>query len=237
MNRARNGWIGLISAAAAILIVYGIYVVQMQQIELSRTVNVLVPASFIPSGTLLSNDMMEWKSVTEGMFHEGMITRMEDAQGMENIVPLGEAEPILRWKLDKFRLLPTAGQSTFQIPRDYVLSISSEIRAGDEVDLFISSPASNAASRKLFSHSLKVATVKSATGLEVDDEQGSYLLSGAQGDKERMYASRKSNSGIIDRINLNLTEDQWLTIDRLCKDGSTKLVIAFTPSSIREVNS
>lgn len=228
-------WIGIFSAIAAILIVWGIYQIQLRQIELQQSVSVLVPAAFIPAGTLLTEEMMERVPIMEGAYREGMATDLQEVLNMENMVPLGKEEPILLWKLDKFRLLPTSGQSTFQIPKDYVLSISSGIRAGDVVDLYIS--GGEGGSRKLFPGGLKVASVKSASGVEVDDEEGSNLLSSAKGDKERMYASRREDSGVIDHINLNLSEEQWLTIDRLCKDGASKLVIALTPASIQGGNS
>jgi len=232
VTRVRNRWIGLISAAAAILVVYGIYLIQLRQIELQHTVPVLVPVSFVPAGTLLTEEMLEWKPMMKGSVSETMATELESVVRMENIVPLGRQEPILLWKLDKFRLLPSAEQATFHIPREYVLTVSSGIRAGDEVELFLS--GKEGGSRKLFDYPVKVASVKSSAGGEIDDERQSNLLSSVSGDKERMYASRRASGGVIDHINLNLTEEEWLTIDQLCKDGKHKLVVAFTPNSILE---
>ena len=203
----------------------------MKQMELRQTVGVLAPTSFVPAGTLITEEILDWRPIEKGAFREGMATKLEDVIAMENIVPLGRDEPILLWKLDKFHLLPSSGQATFQLPKEYVLSIASGIRAGDEVDLYVSEPGGGSA--KLFPHGVRVASVKSASGIEVDAPAESNLAAGAKGDKESMYASRREDSGVIDRINLNLTEEEWLKIDRLCKEGAIKLVIAFTPSTIK----
>jgi hypothetical protein len=47
-----------------------------------------------------------------------------------------------------------------------------------------------------------------------------------------MYLSRLEANGAIDQINLNLTEEEWLQLDRLCSTKKTKLVIAFSSASI-----
>ncbi|WP_287021250.1 hypothetical protein [Cohnella sp.] len=60
-------------------------------------------------------------------------------------------------------------------------------------------------------------------------------MSLAEGDKERMYASRRDANGSIDSVNLNLTEAQWLALDESCKDGSAKLIIAFDASTFGEL--
>jgi hypothetical protein len=231
LGRVRSRWLGVISVLAAAIIVYGIYMLQLKQIAIEGTVPVIVPKAFIPAGTLLTEEMLVWKPVLKGALEDDMVTELDAALQMENMVPLGAQEPILIWKLDKFRLLPTAAQATFQIPRSYVLSISSGIRAGDEVDVYVS--GAEGESRKLFNYSVKVASAKSSAGAEVDDAQGTNLRFSARGDKEKMYASRREAGGLIDHINLNLTEEEWLMIDRLCKEGANKLVIAFTPASIQ----
>ncbi len=215
----------------AAAIVYGVYALQLKQVEWESTVPVLVPKAFIAPGTLLSEELLEWKPVAKAAASEQMATRLEQVLRMENAVALGMGEPILLWKLDKFRLMPSGNQATFQIPRNYVLSIASGIRAGDEVQLFVS--GTEGSSRKLFRHSVKVSSVKTSSGAEVDDVAASNLRSIASGDREMLYASRREAGGLIDHINLNLTEAEWLVIDQLCKDGTNKLVIAFQADPIQ----
>lgn len=232
INRRRNFLISLISALAALLLVFGVYKLQLQQVELQKTVNVVVPKDFIHAGTMITPDLVEYRPVLTGAYREEMVNEIGQVIGMETLLPLGTGEPVLRWKVDRFNLLPREDQSTFQIPKAYILSVSNGIRAGDKVRIY-SSDAAGISSR-LFAELITVASVKSVANVEVDDVRQSNLLSKANNDREKMYASRRDANGAIDSINLNLTEEQWLTIDSLCKSQKSKLVIAFTSFSITE---
>ncbi len=232
MNRRRQAAISLSAAVISGLLVYGVYMLQLRQIELQETVEVVVPKQFIPTGTLLDSNHLKFISLPLKALSEEMITEMSEAVGMETSAPLGGEEPLLRWKVSKYRLLPRAGESTFQIPREYVKSVSSGIRAGDEVTVYLSDEAT--ASRRLYANSIRVAGVKTAANLEIDNPKNPNLMSMANDDKEGMYASRRDANGTIDSINLNLTEAEWLILDTACKGGSAKLVIAFQAASIKE---
>jgi len=232
MNRKKQAAISLTAAVLSGVLVYGVYLLQIRQIELQETVEVVVPKQFIATGTRLEEAHLTTMAMPRSAISPEMITNVSEAVGLETSMPLGSREPVLRWKVDKYRLLPKAGQSTFQIPREYVKSISSGIRAGDEVTVFLS--GETAESRKLFPDAISVAGVKTAANLEIDNPKNSNLMSMASSDKEGMYASRRDANGTIDSINLNMTEAQWLELDAACKGGTSKLVIAFQASSIRE---
>ncbi|RTE10339.1 SAF domain-containing protein [Paenibacillus whitsoniae] len=231
MNRRRSL---LISAAAALLaglLVYGVYVLQVSQVELQMTVQVVVPKDFIRAGVLIREDMLEHKAVPLGAYTEDMMTQLSDAAGREAAIPLGAKEPILAWKVNRYHLLPNAEEATFQIPKEYVLSISNGIRAGDRVRLYVS--GLDGSSRRLFDgQEVRVASVKSSANVEIDNPKNSNLLSKVEGDEQKMYASRLEANGTIDAVNLNLTEAQWLQIDALCNTKKAKLVIAFSSTSI-----
>lgn len=228
--RARNVLIGVLSGTVALLIVWGIYMLQLKQLEERQRVLVPVPAAFVPAGTLLEEGMLEWMPLDPESLHKDTVLTVEMITGMENVVPLGRHEPILAWKLDRHRLMPARGQATFRIPRDYVLSIAGSIRAGDAVGLYASETG---ASRRLFAHDVKVSSVRTASGEEVGISQAS-LGAVATNDRERLYASRRQADGVIDAIDLNLSEEEWLLIDRLCKEGEAKLVIALSPELLVE---
>ncbi|MFC4601917.1 flagellar biosynthesis protein FlgA [Cohnella hongkongensis] len=232
MNRKKQVAISLTAAVLSGVLVYGVYLLQLRQIELQEMTSVVVPKQFIPTGTRLEEAHLTLMDMPLSALSPDMITDLSEAIGLETSMALGGREPLLRWKVDKYRLLPKSGQSTFQIPREYVKSISSGIRAGDEVVVYVSDEATE--SRRLFPESVSVAGVKTAANLEIDNPKNSNLLSMASGDKEGMYASRRDANGTIDAINLNLTEAQWLELDSACKNGMAKLVIAFQASSIRE---
>ncbi len=234
MNRRKQLTISLAAAVLSGLLVYGVYLLQLKQIKLEETVEVVAPKRFVPVGTMLTEADLKTIDLPRGAVDEGMVRAMADAVGMEAVVPLGGGEPLLRWKLDKYRLLPRVDEATFQIPRAYVKSISNGIRAGDQVAVYVSGESEQAPSRKLFDGQIVVAAVKTAANLEIDDPKNPNLLSLANDDKESMYASRRDANGAIDSINLNLTEAQWLELDAVCKGGGAKLIIAYQASSIGE---
>jgi hypothetical protein len=229
MYRRRNILISLTAAILSGLLVYAVYVLQLRQIDLQETKEVVVPLRFIPAGERLTAELLGAKAIPKGNYLPGMLTKASEAVGKETAVPLGSQEPILEWKIDEYRLLPGKTESTFQIPRDYVMSVSNGIRAGDRVLLYASGAGME--SGKLFDELITVASVKTSGNQEIDDPKNPNLLSMANGDKASMYASRRDANGMIDYVNLNLTERQWLMIDRLCKNGTAKLVIAFSPRS------
>ncbi|MEW9701243.1 flagellar biosynthesis protein FlgA [Paenibacillus sp. SI8] len=233
MNRSRRSLlISLIAAALAGVLVYVVYVLQVYQVELQQTMQVVVPKDFIRAGTMISSDMVELRAVQKGSYTNSMITDAKEIVGQEALIPLGTHEPILKWKVNRYHLLPNDRQATFQIPKEYVLSVSNGIRAGDRVRVYLS--ASDGSSRKLLDQEITVASVKSSANVEVDNPKNSNLQSKVDGDTEKMYASRLEANGAIDQINLNLKEEEWLEIDRLCSTKKSKLVIAFSATSILE---
>jgi hypothetical protein len=225
MNRTRQIVLSLTAAVLSGLLVYGVYLLQLRQVRLQETVDVVVPRQFVPMGSSLSRGQLELRPLPRSAVTKDMMVTAEEAVGLEASAPLGAGEPLLRWKLDRYRLLPGKGEATFQIPREYVKSVSSGIRAGDQAALYLSDESTP--SRRMFAESVVVSGVKTAANLEIDNPKNPNLLSMASGDKENMYASRRDANGTIDAINLNLTEEQWLAIDGACKSGKAKLVIAF----------
>ncbi|MDF2668670.1 MAG: flagellar biosynthesis protein FlgA [Paenibacillus sp.] len=234
MNRRRSLLISMTAALLSGALVYGVYVLQLKQVELQQTISVIVPRDFIPAGTMITADMVESMPIALGAVYrtkDNLATEIGSVIGKEAVIPLGTSEPILLWKVDRFHLLPNDSQSTFQIPKDYILSLSNGVRAGDQVELYVS--GGDGESRKLFEHGIRVASVKSSTNVEVDNPKNPNLLSRISSDAEKMYASRREANGTIDQINLNLTQEEWLTIDRICKTKKAKLVIALTGSYIK----
>ncbi|WP_308636156.1 SAF domain-containing protein [Paenibacillus silvisoli] len=230
MNRKRHVWITVSAALVSGLLVYGVYVLQLRQVKFQETVEVVVPVRFVAAGERLQADLLGMKQIAKASYVPEMSLHPEELGGMEVVVPLGANEPVLSWKVDKFRLLPGRDQSTFQIPRDYVLSVSNGIRAGDRVVVYLS--GGGAESVRLFPDSVTVASVKTSGNVEIDDMDHSNLKSLANSNKEGMYAARRDANGMIDSVNLNLTESQWLRLDSLCKDGKSKVVIAYSSDSL-----
>ncbi|MFB9328785.1 SAF domain-containing protein [Paenibacillus aurantiacus] len=230
MNRKRNVTIALTAATLSALLVYGIYMLQLRQIRFQETVAVVVPKRFIPAGEQVTADMVESLSIAKASYRPDMIVDAGEVIGMESVVPLGQREPLLAWKFDRYRLMPGKTESTFQIPKEYVLSVASGVRAGDKV--FLYTTGKEAESRRLFAEAVTVASVRTSANVEIDDPDNPHLFAMAEGDLENMYAARRSANGAIDAVNLNLTEAQWLALDALCRAGERRLVIAFSSESL-----
>lgn len=230
MNRRRNLAISLTAAMLSACLVYGMYKLQRIQIERQETVAVLVPKRFIAAGERLQKSDLEYKMVPHAAFTPEMLVDTDNAAGKETVIPLGKGEPILDWKVDRYYLQPKRSESTFQIPKEYIRSISNGIRAGDKVLLYASGDGSP--SQRLFKEAVTVASVKSSGNVEIDNIENPNLLSLADGNKEQMYAARREANGMIEYLNLNLSEAQWLQIDSLCKNGALKLVVAYSPESL-----
>lgn len=237
VGRKKSVWIAVASAVLAGLCVYGIYVLQLRHLREVETVRVVVPKHFVPVGVLLTPDMLAYRAMLRGEFDRSIATRFDQVTGRETVVPLGAGEAVRLWKLDKFRLAPSRGEMTFQIPKECVLSVPNAVRAGDRVRVYASGDARSGAA---VPRDVVVASVRSSGNVEIDDPEQPSLYALLDGDRERLYASRREANGPIDQINLNLTEDEWLSIDRVCRSENAKLVIAFVASSlddISEVNS
>ncbi|QJC51201.1 flagellar biosynthesis protein FlgA [Paenibacillus albicereus] len=230
MGKRKNRFIWIAAAMLSALLVYGLYLVQLRTIERQHAVQVLVPKRFIAAGERIEAQDLGMHTIPSGAYAEDMMSEASLAAGQEAVVPLGQGEPLRDWKLDSYRLLPARSESTFQLPRDYVLSVSSGIRAGDRVVLYAS--GAETSSGRLFADPVVVASVKTSGNQEIDDLDNPNLLSLAEGNRQKMYASRRDANGLIEFVNLNLTEAQWLRIDELCKGGETKLVIAYSSDSL-----
>lgn len=231
MNRRRNLLFSLVAAMLSLLLVYGVYMVLIRQVELQKTVQVVIPKDFIPAGTLITGDMLDYRTLAEGGVRSGMLMSMEDAVGRSALIPLGTNEPILDWKVDRFNLLPGPGQATFPVPKEYILSVPGGIRAGDRIAVYASGKLGTV---RLLSGDVTVASVKSSANTEVDDPDEPNLMAKLHNDKEKMVASRRDANGGVEQLNLNLTEEEWRVIDEACSSKMNKLVIAFKASSIVE---
>lgn len=230
MNRRRNFLISLTAAILSACLVFGMNKLQLIGLEKQETIAVLVPKRFIGAGERLQESDLEFKRVPQTAFMPEMMMDAKQALGKETIIPLGKGEPLLNWKVDYYYLQPRSHESTFQIPKEYIRSISNGIRAGDKVLIYGSGDESP--SKRLFEEAVTVASVKTSGNVEIDNLDNPHLYSLASGNKEQMYASRREANGMIEYLNLNLSEEQWLHIDSICKGGGLKLVVAYSPESL-----
>lgn len=220
MLRMRRLLISLVSALVAAGLVYGVYVMLLRQVELQETTEVIVPRHFIDAGTVLTDEMLERATILAASVGDQMVGSADSIIGKQTLIPLGAGEPVLVWKLSSSVLLPVEDEATFEIPREYVRSISGRIRPGDLVRIYVSHDGGG---RRLLMQDVRVASVRWADSGRASSEQAEGADESASGNQEQLLRASRQ----VERINLNLTEEQWLTIDRACQDPSDgRLIIA-----------
>ncbi len=229
MNKQKNLWISFIAVLISAVLVYGLYLMQKHQLDEQELVAVVVPKRFLTAGETIKANDLELRYLPKAAVSKEMLDTISLAIGKETAAPIGQFEPIVSWRLNHYYLHPRKQESTFQIPKEYVRSISNGIRAGDRVLLYVS--GEDEVSRRLFRQSVVVASVKSSGNMEIDNIEQPHLLSLAEGNEEKMYTARRDANAMIEYLNLNLTEEQWLELDTLCRAGTAKLVVAYSPES------
>jgi hypothetical protein len=145
-------------------------------------------------------------------------------------VAMGKHEPFVRWKVSRNAAIPRGEERTFQIPKSYLFSVANELRAGDEVYVYVSSKDG---SKQLFEAPVRVHAVKTAANQEVADLEQAPFSGAFQSNTQALSASRRNANGAIESVNLNLQPAQWLEIDRLCKDGAAHIALAYTATAVR----
>ncbi|MEF2246861.1 SAF domain-containing protein [Paenibacillus sp. IITD108] len=234
MGKGRSLVISMIAVVVSAALVYGLYHLQLNKLAEQKQIGVVVAKRFLAAGEMITGADVELRYLPQAAYSGEMLQDIQAAVGLETLVPIGQQEPIVGWRLNYHHLQPRKSESTFQIPKEYIRSISNGIRAGDRVIIYVSG---DEVSRRLFEQTVIVASVKSSGNVEVDSMEQSHLMSLAESNQERMYAARRDANAMIEYLNLNLTEQQWLELDELCKDGTAKLIVAYSPESFSMLQS
>ena len=227
MKRKQRWLLIFISFILSSVIIYGLYLFQAHYIRAEQTVTVYVANKWLQTGHIVTPSDIKTVMFPRSIVTDEMIVEMNQLLNKELIMPLGQDEPFLVWKLNDFHLLPKHDEATFQIPVQYIKSVANDLRAGDYVSLYLSQE--DGVSLKLFEKPIKVASVKTSTNVEVESITGNDVSLLLQSNEAALYQQRRKATGMIEYINLNLTEQQWLAIDEACKTGQAELIIAYSP--------
>lgn len=216
----------VVAVCVSAILVVALYQLQEKYLNKKQEVRVIAPDQFIPIGHVLKREDLKFVAISHQDESIEMSRNLIPLVGQVAIVALGKDEPIRTWKLSANPIVPREHEATFQIPKSYLFSISNEIRSGDHVQVFVSSP--NGSSELLFPQPVVVASVKTSNNQEVEDKVEAGLPNQFRSNDAAVARNRRNANGLIDYVNLNLTEFQWLAIDRLCKSGSARIALAFT---------
>jgi Flp pilus assembly protein CpaB len=75
--------VSLTAAVLSGLLVYGVYLLQLRQVRLQETVDVVVPRQFVAMGTTLSREQLTKRSLPRGAVTEDMMTSVEEVDSSD----------------------------------------------------------------------------------------------------------------------------------------------------------
>lgn len=230
MGRRRTLIALAISVVVAALLVAVLFRIVQASVLKQQKTWVLAPRHFLPVGHVISADDVTRVVVFRDSVTDRVVRSKQALVGRMVAVSMGKHEPILRWKVVRNAALPRGDERTFQIPKSYLFSVANELRAGDSVYVFVSA---HEGSKQLFAKPVRVHAVKTAANQEVTDAGQSPFTDAFRGNAEALAVSRKNANGAIEAVNLNLRPEQWLEIDRLCKDGESRIALAYAATAVK----
>lgn len=232
MRRGVTLMLLVVAVCVSAILVVVLYQLQGNYLSKKQEMKVVAPVAFIPAGQVIREEDVRLVSIARRDFTKDMFRKWNSMIGQASIVALGKDEPILKWKLADNPIVPSENEATFQVPKSYLFSVSNEIRSGDQVYVYVSSPKGH--SQLLFPEPVVVASVKTANNQEVEDAIEASLPNQFRSNKDAISSNRRNANGLIDYVNLNLTKSQWLAIDSLCKSGTARIALAFTNFDVRK---
>lgn len=101
------------------------------------TMETIKPIRLIQAGELITADMLEVVSIPTVQHMENAITVGNQIEGKRAIVPIGETEEFLSWKIGEDTLYPTANETYIGFKVDIVGAVNNMIRRGDKVEVWV----------------------------------------------------------------------------------------------------
>lgn len=154
-----------------ILVLIGIFVVgscgigfwqYMKSYELDVTMmETIKPVRMIQANELITSNMVKVVSIPRVQHMENAMLNPEDIVGKRAIVPIGEAEEFLSWKIGEDTLYPKNNEEYLGFKAAFIDTVNNMVRRGDKVNVWV-----------------EYTTPKyiDAMGQEVDENQISLLL-------------------------------------------------------------
>ncbi|CAM4047225.1 SAF domain-containing protein [Paenibacillus alkaliterrae] len=131
-------WISMI---VGLLIVVGAaigFAKYMKGYELDVTMmKTIKPAVMIQAGELITADMLREVSIPTVQHMDNAIVDGNEIVGKRAVVPIGEMEEFLSWKIGPDTLYPKKGETYIGFKVDFVGAVNNMIRRGDKVDVYV----------------------------------------------------------------------------------------------------
>lgn len=116
---------------------YG-FVHYMKSYELDITMMQTVkPIKMIQAGQLITEDMVQTVSIPTVQHMDNAMLDLKDIIGKRAIVPIGETEEFLSWKIGEDTLYPNENEEYIGFKIDFVGAVNNMVRRGDKVDVWV----------------------------------------------------------------------------------------------------
>ncbi|WP_169091037.1 hypothetical protein [Paenibacillus sp. PL91] len=130
-----------ISVIAGLLIVLGATIgfsQYMNGYELDVTMmKTIKPAVMIHAGELITANMLREVTIPTVQHMDNAIIDVTEIIGKRAVVPIGEMEEFLSWKIGPDSLYPKEGETYIGFKVDFVGAVNNMIRRGDKVDVYV----------------------------------------------------------------------------------------------------
>lgn len=110
----------------------------MKSYELDITMmDTIKPVKMIQAGELITQNMIQTVSIPTVQHMHNAILDPKKVIGKRAIVPIGEMEEILSWKIGEDTLYPTGDEEYIGFKIDFVGAVNNMVRRGDKVDVWV----------------------------------------------------------------------------------------------------
>lgn len=231
----------------------------MKGYELDVTMmDTIKPTTMIQAGQLITRDLLRIEQIPTVQHMDNAVIDLNEIVGKRAIVPIGEMEEILSWKIGPDTLYPKQGETYLGFQVDFVGAVNNMVRRGDKVDVYVeyNSPklldalgneidpddptytldSMPEVANKIYSEKiitgLTVAYVKDQDGKEIVDVYSpnsfGIPLNGIQRDAVNMERYRQGSMAQPSYITFILNDDEYYKIAEGQKKGIIKFGLPLT---------
>ncbi|MBG9568465.1 hypothetical protein ABE38_24650 [Brevibacillus agri] len=115
---------------------FGFYAFTSSYEQKMTTMTTYTPVKLIPAGELITREMIQEVTIPKAKHFDGALLEPESIIGKRALVPIGEQEEFLPWKLNEKKIVPTGDEQLISFPINFVESANNFIRRGDEVTIW-----------------------------------------------------------------------------------------------------
>lgn len=133
MNKYLAIAIGLLFIAGS---VFGFFLYMSSYETKMSTMTTYMPARLIPAGELITEKMVQPVTIPKTRHTEGALLDLKEIVGKRTLVPIGEQEEFLPWKLSEKKVIPVGEEELIAFPITFVEATNNFIRRGDEVSIW-----------------------------------------------------------------------------------------------------